>query len=50
MFLLYISFIYAIYILIYPLQRYKKNPESCPFPTDYFLTSIKNIKNICILQ
>ena len=32
------------------MQRYKKNPESCPFPTDYFPGSIKNIKIIPILQ
>lgn len=36
---------YAIY-----LQRYKKYPKPGAFHQDYFLTCIKNIKNIHILQ
>lgn len=32
------------------MQRYKKYPNSSPFPTDYFPGSIKNIKIIPILQ
>ena len=37
--------LYAIY-----LQRYKKYPKPGAFHQDYFLTCIKNIKNIYILQ
>ena len=37
--------LYAIY-----LQRYKKYPKPGAFHQDYFLTCIKNIKNIHILQ
>lgn len=32
------------------LQRYKKYPKLGAFHQDYFLTCIKNIKNIHILQ